>query len=152
MSFFTLLGRPNLKRPRLLAGDRLAVYGRVERGPLLLGRGDLDGMPAGNHTSDVAAYARGETGRALSLSAIVDWARPAPGTLYVNFEDRAGDHRISHFLAEVRDLGWIAYAATDGVRPLEEGGPFRLILPGIPTEHGRMSDVAWIEFGDEARE
>ncbi len=152
MSFFTLLGRPNVKRPRLLAGNRFAVYGRVERGPLLLEQADLDGMPEGDHTSDVAAYARGETGKAVSLRAIIDTARPAPGTLYVNFEDRAGRHRISHFLTEVQELGWIAYAADDGVRSLEKGGPFRLILPGIQTERGRMSDLAWIEFGDEARE
>ena len=152
MSFFTLLGPPNVKRPRLLAGDRFAVYGRVARGPLLLGRADLDGMPSGKHTPDVAAYARGETGKALGLRAIIDSARPAPGTLYVNFEDRAGRHRISHFLTEVQDLGWIAYAAVDGIRSLEQSGPFRRILPGIPTERGRMSDLASIEFGDEARE
>jgi len=149
MSFFTLLARPKAKRPRVLPPDRIAVYGRVQAGPLLLARADLERMPAEDHTPDVRAYAHGETGRAVRLKAICDLARPVPGTLYVNFKDRSGRRSISHFLAEVRDLGWIAFAAGDDVGPNAPGGAFRLILPGIPIELGRMNDLAWIEFADE---
>jgi hypothetical protein len=106
-------------------------------------------MPAADHTPDVAAYASDETGRALCLKAICDLSRPVPGTLYMSFGDRSGAHRVSHFRAEVEALGWIAYTTEDGVRPSDQSGPFRLILPGIPPERGRMSDLAWIEFGDE---
>jgi hypothetical protein len=55
---------------------------------------------------------------------------------------------MSHFLTEIQELGWISYRANLDTH--EEGKPFRLILPGIPAERGRMDDVAWIEFADKA--
>jgi DMSO/TMAO reductase YedYZ molybdopterin-dependent catalytic subunit len=149
MSFFTLLRRPRAKRPRVLAIGTLAVYGRVQNGPLVLARADLQRMPAEDHTPDVSAYAKGEAGNALRLKAIFDLARPVPGTLYMNFGNRSGGQRVSHFLAEVQELGWIAYTADGEVSPGEQGGAFRLILPGLPTGQRRMNDLAWIEFGDE---
>jgi hypothetical protein len=150
MSFFTLLGRPRVRRPRILAVDRLAVYGRIQSVPLLLARSDLKRMAAEDQTPDLSAFAAGETGRALRLKAICNLADPVPGTLYVNFQSRTGGRAVSHFLTEVQELGWIAYTADGDVVPGGEGGAFRLILPGIPVERGRMSDLAWIEFADEA--
>jgi hypothetical protein len=150
MSFFTLLGRPRARRPRVLASDRLAVYGRIQSGPLVLASADLKKMPAENRTLDVSAFAARESGAALCLKAICELARPVPGTLYVNFENRSGGRRVSHFLAEVQELGWIVYPTGDEVGPRGDGGSFRLVLPGMPVEQGRMNDLAWIEFSDES--
>jgi len=125
------------------------VFGRVQNGPFVLTRADLDRRPAEDHVPDVAAYAKGETGKAVSLKSMCDLAKPLPGTLYVNFENRTGAHCVSHFLTEVQDLGWISYEIGDEIHSGERSGTFRLILPGIPAERGRMDDLACIEFADE---
>lgn len=150
MTYFTPLGRPRAKRPRVVATDSIAVYGRIQGRPLLLTRADLEKLPMADHVPDIAAYASGETGRAVRFRAIIDLAKPRLGTLYVNFEDRRAQHRVSHFLAEIQELGWIGYSEDDDVRPGEQGGMFRLILPGIPIEYGRIGDLAGIEFADQA--
>ena len=126
------------------------MFGRVQNGPLVLTRADLNRRTAEGHVPNVAAYAKGESGHSLSLRSICDLAKPFPGTLYVNFESRSGERCVSHFLTEVRDLGWIAYRKEGEIHPAERGGTFRLILPGIPTETGRMDDLAWIEFADDS--
>src|SRR5436190_1855169 len=86
-------------RPRELARDCLAIYGRIAGPATVFARADLASMPAEQLTSDVGTFARGESGSAVRFRAFVDAARPLPGALYVNFEDRAGGRRLAHFLA-----------------------------------------------------
>ena len=106
---------------------------------------DLEHLPAAKQIPDVGVYVRGEKGKAVALSAIVAMARPDPGTLYVNFEDRSGLQRISHFVWEIEDLAWIAYEGLDQ-------GRFRLLIQGLHDRRGRIADLAWIEFSDDAFE
>jgi hypothetical protein len=144
---FSMRRAQAFERPAVLPGDGIAVFGKVKRGPLLLSRMDLEKLPGAARVPDVGAFAEHEKGKAVGFSALVAAADPLPGTLYVNFENREGTQRFSHFLAEIEDLGWIAY--TGG---FEGDGPFRLILPGIHGSRARMRDLAWIEFSDDSVE
>jgi hypothetical protein len=141
---FSLRRSQASRRPRAIPDDRIAVFGNLERGPLLLGSGDLQKLPDREQTADLGVFAEGETGRAVGFSAIVATAAPRPGTLYANFGNRDGSRRFSHFLSEIADLGWIGYAGNDA-----SAGRFRLVLPGIHGDRGSMDDLAWIEFADE---
>jgi hypothetical protein len=143
MNFFLHKGRA-AQRPEIIPDDCIAIFGQVRDGPILLGRAQLENLPEGSCVPDVGAFAQGERGKAVGVHAVVEAAAPKPGTLYVNFENRSGSRRLSHFLTEVAELGWIAYT---GGR--QASGPFRLILPGIPGDRGRMSDLASIEFADD---
>jgi len=133
------------KRPISVPAGKLGIRGRIAKGPLVLSPRDLGHLPSAKQIPDVGVYVRGASGKAVALSAIVAMARPAPGTLYVNFVDRSGLQRISHFVWEVEDLGWIAYAGVDQ-------GTFRLLVQGLHDRRGRIDDLAWIEFSDDAFE
>jgi hypothetical protein len=134
----------------VLPADGIAVYGRARDGARVFASQDLARMPAELCTVNVAAFAQGERGPAVRLCALIDAARAVPGTLYVNFEDRARTRRLAHFLTEVVDLGWIAYGAREDAHAGD--GAFRLILPGIHGDRGHMNDLAWIELADEPAE
>jgi len=144
-----MLRRSAARRPQECGRDQCAVYGRIENGPRLFSRADFRRIVGVYQTQDIAAFAQGESGPAIRLDDLIEVVKPFPGTLYVNFEDRSGRRRLSHFLAEVQGLGWIEFRGDEEADELDDRGAFRLVLPGIPGDDGRMDDLAWIEFADD---
>ena len=145
-----MLPRAIARRPRECGRDRCAVYGRIEGGPREFSRSDFLRIGGIYQTPDLAGFVEGEAGPAIRLADLVEVVRPPAGTLYVEFEDRSRRRRLSHFLSEVRFLGWIAFDADGSAAEPSGRGAFRLILPGFPAETGRMDDLAWIEFADDS--
>jgi len=109
---------------------RLWLAGDLEHGELALGHAELASLPREQQIEEVGAYASGLHGRGVRLAALVDRALPKPAARYVNLSADGGRFRASFFRTAVEDLAIVLYER-DG-RPLarEEGGPFRLVLPG----------------------
>src|SRR5687767_10683562 len=142
---FPFFGPRSLASLRPSRADRLRITGKVER-DLELGFDELSALPAEFQIPDVGRYADGIRGRGVRLAGVLARAGALPHPMYLNAGTREGEVRVSLFRREVEPLGIVLYAREHGPLPAEEGGPFRLILPGFHDGARDIAGLAWIEI------
>jgi DMSO/TMAO reductase YedYZ molybdopterin-dependent catalytic subunit len=122
----------------------LTIAGALEGAPVELRFADLAALPAAEQVADVAALVPGRRGTAVRLAALLRRARPRPEATWIGIGSRDPGFAVSVALAEV--AGALVVYALDGA-PLarEQGGPFRLLVPGHPDECVHVKDVAALE-------
>jgi DMSO/TMAO reductase YedYZ molybdopterin-dependent catalytic subunit len=135
---------------RAPSGDaRLRIEGDLEHGQVALGFDDLAALPAEHQVPDVGVFASGVRGAGVRLAAVIERAAPRPAARYANLSANEGRYRASLFRAVIAELAIVVYAR-DG-RPIarEEGGPFRLVLPGFHDERRDIGALERIAFERE---
>ena len=124
------------------------IRGRIAS-PLAL---DIEGcraFPPAAQIADAGTLVRGKQGRALRLSAILERARPAPGARFANISSSDPAFAISVPLEELAERAVVIYAAAEGPLAAQQGGPFRLLVPGHPDECVNVKQLAAIEISDK---
>jgi hypothetical protein len=96
-------------------------------------------VPADGQIADVSAVAPKRTGRAVRLSALLSRLPDTAGGDWVNVASGDG------FFASV-PASEVLYRAVviyeDGGKPLEHGGPFRLLIPGFADPCANVKQLA----------
>ena len=95
--------------------------------------------------ADVSERVPGRQGRALQLSALLERAQPRAGATHVQVSTADGSFTSSVGLDEARG-GLLLYARDGAPLPEEQGGPFRLLIPGGSDRCANVKGVARIEL------
>jgi DMSO/TMAO reductase YedYZ molybdopterin-dependent catalytic subunit len=144
-----LVNRRRAARRLALTQGRLLVTGRIVGDDISFSPDDCRSLPTEHQIADVGAYASGVRGHGVRLQAIIDRARVYPATMYLNVRDRSGKFAASLFRRDVEQLAIVVYACEGASLAREQGGPFRLVLPGYHDECRDIPDVAWLAFSDD---
>lgn len=143
------IGRRRAARRLALAQGRLLVTGRITGGDLSLSADDCRSFPTDDQIADVGAFASGARGQGVRLQAIIDRAGVYPAAMYLNVRNRSETFAAALFRRDVERLGIVVYAFEGASLTREQGGPFRLVLPGYHDECRDIRDVAWLAFSDD---
>jgi len=123
----------------------LRIDGQVIQ-PLAFDIEALAKLPEKEQIPDVSVAIPGMRGQAVRIRALLNIATCKIGADHVTFHSADGRYAASLHLKEAAESGILVYRR-DG-RPLskEEGGPFRLITPGLGDWCANVKDVTRIEF------
>ncbi|TAL12556.1 MAG: 2-dehydropantoate 2-reductase [Nitrospirae bacterium] len=114
--------------------------------PLVFDIEALAKLPATEQIPDVSAEVPAMRGHAVRVRALLNVATCKIGADHVTFHSADGQYAASLHMKEAAESGILVYKR-DG-RPLskEEGGPFRLITPGLGDWCANVKGVTRIEF------
>ncbi len=123
----------------------LKIDGQVIQ-PLTFDAEALAKLPQQEQVADVSALQPEARGRGVRVKGLLAVATGKIGADHVTFHSVDGKFAASLTLKEAADAGLLIYQR-DG-RPLTapEGGPFRLITPGLDDRCANVKGVARIEF------
>ncbi len=123
----------------------LRIEGQVIQ-PLVFDIDALAKLPASEQIPDVSVEVPDMRGQAVRVRALLNIATCKIGADHVTFHSADGRYAASLHMKEASESGILIYRR-DG-RPLspEEGGPFRLITPGLGDWCANVKRVARIEF------
>jgi DMSO/TMAO reductase YedYZ molybdopterin-dependent catalytic subunit len=133
-------GRDGGKAP---AGPALELAGLVDA-PQRLTVADLRALSEESQVPDVGALVPGRKGRAVKLSALLQRARPQEGAAHVSVRSQDGRFEASQPLASMM-TAVVVYGLGDGPLPDEQGGPFRLLIPGTQDPCANVKQVGRVE-------
>ena len=80
---------------------------------------------------DVGAVMSGMTGRGVKVKAILDSMTLNIGVDHAIFESQDGKYSACLTLKQAEDFGILLYEKDGEPFPVERGGPFRLVAPGL---------------------
>lgn len=129
---------------------RLALGGLIDRPNFGLTFADLAELDGRFQVSDVGAFStparvRGAPIRGVRIAGLMDLVGTSPEALFVNARTHGG-FEVSVWRREVERLAIVCYARGDAPLAAEDGGPFRLVMPGFRDEARDLWDCAQIEF------
>ena len=139
---------------RISRSDTLQIEGEVIQS-LTLDSKVLATLPSEYQVRDVGEVSPGLRGRGIRLEALLDMATLQVGTKYATFHSGDGKYSACLTLEQVRDYGILIYELDGEALPLKNGGPFRLITPGLGDLCANVKQVARMEltkdFGPDTR-
>jgi len=114
--------------------------------PIMLDSMALEKLPAEHQLPDLSVLFQGMRGRGVRVRALLDIPAHAIEADHVTFHSQDGKFAASLPLKQAEEYGIVIYEL-DG-RPLSEqqGGPFRLVTPGLGDLCANVKGVARIEF------
>lgn len=128
----------------------LALGGLIERPNFAITFADLDGLPAQYQVENVGAFSTparviGEPIRGVRIAGLIEMVEASPEAMFLNARTHGG-FEVSVWRREIERLAIVCYARGDQPLAAEDGGPFRLVLPGFKDESRDLWDCALIEF------
>lgn len=114
--------------------------------PLSLDRIAIRQLPDEFHVEDVGAFLPGMTARAVKVRGLLEIPAIRLGADHVTFHSHDGAYAATLTLEQARDFGLLLYEVEGGPVPLERGGPFRLITPGLDDLCAHVKGVGRIEI------
>ncbi len=134
-----------ITEPAPMGSVLLRVDGQVIQ-PLAFDAEALAKLPAKEQIQDVSVEVADMKGQAVRVRALLNIATCKIGADHVTFHSADGQYAASLHVKEAAENGILIYKR-DG-RPLskEEGGPIRLITPGLGDWCANVKGVARIEF------
>ncbi len=130
--------------PRTVATVGLELCGLVDS-PLRMGYEELRALPDEDQVADVSTLVPGRKGRAVKLAALLGKARPGRGAAHVAVRSADGSFEATQPLDAMAEAV-VVYALADKPLPKEQGGSFRLLIPGCPDPCANVKDVAKVEL------
>lgn len=123
----------------------LRIDGQVIQ-PLAFDIEALAKLPAQEQIPDVSVEVPAMRGQAVRVRALLDIATCKIGADHVTFHSADGQYAASLHLKEAAESGILVYMRDGRALSKEEGGPFRLITPGLGDWCANVKGVARIEF------
>lgn len=133
---------------------RLAIGGLIDRPNFGLTPADLAELERKYQVEDVGAFAtparvHGTPLRGVRIAGLIELVGASPEALFLNAKTHGG-FSVSVWRREIERLAIVCYARGDEALAPENGGPFRLVLPGFKDEARDLWDCALIEFSHKA--
>jgi len=125
--------------------DTLQIDGEVIQS-LTLDATALATLPSEFQVRDVGAVSPGLRGTGIRLKGLLDMATLRVGTKYATLHSRDGKYSACLTLEQARDYGILIYELDGAPLPLQNGGPFRLITPGLGDLCANVKQVARMEM------
>ncbi|GJL52318.1 MAG: hypothetical protein NPIRA01_35450 [Nitrospirales bacterium] len=95
---------------------------------------------------DVSVHMPNMKGRGVRMSGLLDVATVKLEADHVTFHALDGQFAATLTLAQAREYGILIYEVDGSSLPIEKGGPFRLITPGLGDLCANVKQVARIEM------
>jgi len=123
----------------------LQIDGEVVQ-PLSFDEASLAKIGSDYQVPDVSTIASGLRGRGVRMEGLLDVATLRPGADHVTFHAQDGHFAASLTLEQTREYGIVIYELEGGPLSQSEGGPFRLVTPGLGDLCANVKHVARIEL------
>lgn len=121
------------------------VEGSVQQ-PLRFSRTHLSQLALEHQISDVGRVMPGMRGTGVKVKAILDVSTLLSGVDHVTFSSQDGKYSACVTLEQAREFGILLYEQDGGSFPIERGGPFRLVTPGLGDLCANVKQVGRIVF------
>jgi len=133
-----------------LTPGRFSIGGLIDRPNFGLSWTDLAHLPEVFQVENVGAYSTparvtGAPIRGVRMQALIEMVGASPEALFVNARTHGG-FEVSVWRREIERLAIVCYARGDAPLAPEDGGPFRLVLPGFRDEARDLWDCGRLEF------
>jgi 2-dehydropantoate 2-reductase len=125
--------------------DTLQIDGEVIQS-LTLDATALATLPSEFQVRDVGEVRPGLRGTGIRLKGLLGMATLRPETKYATFHSRDRKYSACLTLEQARDYGILIYELDGAPLPFQNGGPFRLITPGLGDLCANVKQVARMEM------
>lgn len=122
---------------------RVRIEGAVVQ-PVSFDRAALAALPA-EHQLDVSTVMPGMQGQGIRLKGLLDVPALAIDADHVAFHASDGKYSACLTLQQAKEFGVLVYELDGAVLPDRNGGPFRLVTPGLGDLCANVKGVARIE-------
>ena len=126
----------------------LEINGRLEGAPFTLTQDELRALPEAYQVPDVGVHVKGRKGRAVRFRALLHGRDLLDNARWIDLESTDG-FAASLPIEEIADDGLILYAVGDDALTEDEGGPFRLMIPGYRDACASVKHLGAIAFSDQ---
>ncbi|MER3424213.1 MAG: hypothetical protein C4293_14325 [Nitrospiraceae bacterium] len=99
--------------------------------PIVLDRVALAALPAEYQVPDVGTILPGMRGKGVRVRGLLEVPALAIGSDHVTFHARDDRFAASLTLSQAREYGILVYDLDGAALPDHNGGPFRLVTPGL---------------------
>jgi len=134
-----------ITEPAPMGPALLRIDGQVMQ-PLVFDVAALAKLPANEQVPDMSVEVEGLKGQAIRLRALLDIATCKIGADHVTFHSADGRYATSLHLTEAAEHGLLIYMQDGHPLRAENGGPFRLVTPGLGDWCASVKGVTRIEF------
>lgn len=126
--------------------DMLCIDGAVLQ-PVTLDRRAFAQLPAEYQVPDVGSLQPGMKGQGVRVQGLLNIPALVIGADYVTFHADDGRFAASLTLSQAREHGILVYQIDGEPIPVNKGGPFRLITPGLGDLCAHVKGVSRMEVG-----
>ncbi len=123
----------------------IAVEGAIQR-PLRFSRTHLSRLTQKYQISDIGTVMPAMHGTGIKIQAILEVVTLQAGADHVTFFSNDGKYSACVTLQQAREFGILVYEQDGGVFPVERGGPFRLVTPGLGDLCANVKQVGRMVF------
>ena len=106
----------------------------------------LAGLPDSWQVADVSTLILGMRGKGIRVKGLLEMVTLWTGADHVTFHSQDGQYAATLSLAEAQEYGILLYELDGAPFPLEKGGPFRLLAPGLGDLCANVKGVNKIEI------
>lgn len=125
--------------------NQIHIEGRVVQ-PLSFDRQSLSVLSEDYQVPDVSLLAKGLRGTGVRMRGLLEMAPLSPDVDHVTFHSQDGKFFACLTLAEAKEYGILLYEMDGEPIPVENGGPFRLVAPGLGDLCANVKAVERIEL------
>ena len=108
--------------------------------------GSLQKIPSEAQVPDVSVVMPNMKGRGIRMSGLLEVVAVQPDADHVTFHSLDGQYAATLTLGQAREYGIVIYEVDGAPLPIENGGPFRLVTPGLGDLCANVKQVARIEI------
>jgi 2-dehydropantoate 2-reductase len=123
----------------------VVVDGNIQQ-PLRFTRTHMGKLSSDSRISDIGTVMPGMRGTGIKFKAILDVVTLHAGADHVTFCSQDGNYSACLTLEQTREFGILLYELDGGPFPVERGGPFRLVAPGLGDLCANVKQVGRIVF------
>ncbi len=95
---------------------------------------------------DIGSVVPGMRGKGIRVAGLLELANLKENVDHVTFVSQDGQYSSSLSLGQARDFGILVYDVDGKPLPLEKGGPFRLVTPGLGDLCANVKSVGQIKL------
>ena len=126
-------------------GASIRMEGEVIE-PLTFTRETLEALPFQHQVADLQGAVAGVQAIGVKFQALLDVVTLHVGVDHVTFHSQDGKYSACLTLRQAGEFGILVYGTPDGSFPVERGGPFRLVTPGLGDLCANVKQVGRIVF------